>query len=446
MNMGRYFSKPLKISGEDTVSVIKQWSYPLPGPSALDPLIKNIGDAGIVMLGEASHGTSDFYLWRWHITRRLIEEKGFNFMAVEGDWPDCYRLNRFIKNDPKAGKDAYAVLNAFNRWPTWMWANWELVAFAGWLHHFNKEKPSNRKVGFYGLDVYSLHESLQEILAYLHKTDPSAYEVALEAARCFEPYRKNEGLAYARAAELVPELCQTEVVSLLTEIRARITSYNTDPENVFSVAQNSTVVANAEQYYREMIRGGAHSWNLRDRHMHDTLVKLLDFHGSEAKAVIWAHNTHIGDASATDMIQEGMYNIGELARLHLWDKGVYLVGFGSYQGTVTAGHRWGGEMKIMDLPPGRRGSWEDYLHKASPEDKLLLMEDFKDDILMEHHLPHRAVGVVYQPEYEQYGNYVPSILPLRYDAFIHIDESRALHPLHIKPSGGQVPETYPFGV
>lgn len=430
----------------DLTRFIHDHSIDLNNTKDLDMLMDAIGDAKYVLLGEASHGTHEYYTWRSVISRRLILEKGFSFIAVEGDWPDCYRVNRYVKGYTDAGSSAKDVLSAFNRWPTWMWANWELVAFAGWLHHFNKDKPASKKVGFYGLDVYSLHESLQEILSYLSKTDQSAYEVALEAARCFEPYRKNEGVAYARAAELVPELCQTEVVSLLTEIRTRMASYNTDPENVFSVAQNSSVVVNAEQYYREMIRGGAHSWNLRDRHMHDTLVKLLDFHGPKAKAVIWAHNTHIGDASATDMIQEGMYNIGELARLHLRDKGVFLVGFGSYQGTVTAGHRWGGDMKIMDLPPGRRGSWEDYLHAASPHNKLLLMEDFMDDILMEHHIPHRAVGVVYQPEYEQYGNYVPSIMPMRYDAFIHIDESRALHPLHIKPSGRQVPETYPFGV
>ncbi|MBK6814610.1 MAG: erythromycin esterase family protein [Saprospiraceae bacterium] len=444
--MGKYFFNKNSPDNLEIISSIKQWSWPLENPNDLNPLIDKIGNARIVMLGEASHGTSEYYRWRWHITKRLIEEKGFNFIAVEGDWPDCYRLNRYIKLDSSTPHNPYAVLREFNRWPTWMWANWEMVAISEWLKKYNQTKNLKDKIGFYGLDVYSLYESLQEIMNYLDKVDKDAYAIAMDTVRCFEPYRQDEGRSYAKASELVPELCQNEVLKLLQEIQLKIASYNSDMENVFSVGQNSTIVANAEQYYRSMIKGGPHSWNVRDRHMHETLVNLLQFHGKNSKAIIWAHNTHVGDARATDMIREGMYNIGELARMQLQESGVFLVGFGSFEGTVTASNRWGGEIQQLDLPAARANSWEYLLHQASPKNKLLIMEDFNTDSLIEHFIPHRAIGVVYQPEYEVYGNYVPSILPLRYDAFIHIDQTTALHPLHIQPSGHQTPETYPFGV
>lgn len=443
--MGKYFINKNSPDNREIISSIKQWSWPLEAPQDLSPLIDKIGNAGIVMLGEASHGTSEYYRWRWWITKKLIEEKGFNFIAVEGDWPDCYRLNRYIKQDASP-QNPYAILREFNRWPTWMWANWEMVVITEWLKKYNHNKSQKDKIGFYGLDVYSLYESLEEIINYLYKVDRDAYTIAVEAARCFEPYRQDEGRSYAKACELVPELCQTEVLQLLKEIQHKITSYNSDMENVFSVGQNSNIVANAEQYYRAMIRGGPHSWNIRDRHMHETLIQLLHFHGKNSKAIVWAHNTHVGDARATDMIREGMYNIGELARIQLQEKGVFLVGFGSFEGTVTAAHRWGGKIQQLDLPAAQANSWEHILHQGSGKNKLLLMEDFASDSFIEHFIPHRAVGVVYQPEYERYGNYVPSILPIRYDAFLHIDQTSALHPLHIEPSGHQTPETYPFGV
>ena len=445
--MRRYFTKDTIANENEAVSVVKQWAYPLQSKADLQPLLDRVGDARIVMLGEASHGTHEYYTWRSHISKRLIEEKGFNFIAVEGDWPDCYRLNRFVKGYDVANKSAFKVLHAFNRWPTWMWANWEIVALADWLQQHNTGLPANKKAGFYGLDVYSLWESMDSIMQYLKKTDPSALKVAEEAYQCFEPYRKDEGGSYARASQFVPALCETEVVHLLKEIRHKLPSYNTDHENVFSAEQNALVTVNAEKYYRAMIKGGPHSWNVRDRHMADTLERLLQFHGDNSKVIVWAHNTHIGDARATDMVDEGMFNIGELARIQHDDKGIVLVGFGTYKGTVMAGHSWGAAMRAMELPEAAKGSWEYLLHAAGKENKLLMMDDFThNDVLMENHIGHRAVGVVYNSKYEQYGNYVPTILPMRYDAFIYLDETRALHPLHIQPDGKQVPETYPFGV
>ena len=245
----------------------------------------------------------------------------------------------------------------------------------------------------------------------------------------------------------MPELCQNEVVHLLKEIQQKLPTYNTDYENVFSAEQNAFVKVNAEKYYRAIIKGGPHSWNVRDRHMADTLERLLKFHGENSKVIVWEHNTHVGDARATDMASEGMFNIGELARMQHHEKGVVLVGFGSYKGTVIAGKSWSVKMEAMQMPEARKGSWEYLLHNAGKENKLLLMDDFaSNDMFMENHIGHRAIGVVYNPQYEQYGNYVPTILPLRYDAFIYLDETKALHPLHIEPDGKQIPQTYPFGV
>ena len=445
--MSRYFTKSPGLNETEAVNAIRQWSYPVQSKADLQPLFDRIGNARIVMLGEASHGTHEYYTWRAYISKRLIEEKGFNFIAVEGDWPDCYRLNRFVKGYNPGYKSAFNVLHAFNRWPTWMWANWEIVALAEWLQKHNTGLAANQKVGFYGLDVYSLWESMESIMQYLRKTDVVALKAAEEAFRCFEPYRKEEGSSYARALQFVPELCQNEVVDLLKEVQKRLPQYNSDYENVFSVEQNALISVNAEKYYRAMIQGGPHSWNVRDRHMADTLERLLKFHGKNSRAIVWEHNTHIGDARATDMADEGMYNVGELARMEHHDKGVVLVGFGSYSGTVIAGKSWGATTQKMKLPEAKQQSLEQLFHMAGKTNRLLITDDImNNDVFMENHIGHRAVGVVYNPAYEQYGNYVPTILPLRYDAFIHIDETKALYPLHIKPDGHQIPETYPFGV
>jgi erythromycin esterase len=438
--------KYIKLNEGRVVKHIADHSHALQTNADLDHLIKKIDDARIVMLGEASHGTHEYYTWRAQISKRLVTEKGFNFIAVEGDWPDCYRLNRYIKNYSQAGKDAFEVLHAFNRWPTWMWANWEIVALAEWMYNHNRQLPVNKKVGFYGLDVYSLWESMEAIMDYLKKRDPAALKIAEKAFECFEPYQQDEGQGYARATMMVPELCTKEVTDLLQEIRRKAPHYNTDHENVFNTEQNARVAVHAEEYYRSMIHSNTHSWNLRDHHMMDTLTRLLEFHGTNSKAIVWAHNTHVGDARATDMSNAGMYNIGELARTTQHEKGVFLVGFGSYQGSVIAGTKWGGATKEMQVPSSMPGSWEYYLHKADVPQNLLLMEDFMNDTFLENPTHHRAIGVVYNPALEKYGNYVPSVLPLRYDAFIYVDSTRALRPLHIKPDGHQIPETFPFGI
>jgi erythromycin esterase len=431
---------------EQAVQHIKEKGIEISHMADLNILVDKIGEARIVMLGEASHGTHEYYTWRSHITRKLIEKKGFNFIAVEGDWPDCYKINRYIKGKQGAGNSAVEVLKTFDRWPTWMWANWEIAALAEWLANYNKSLHYDQKVGFYGLDVYSLWDSLFAVREYLQKVDPQALQKAEEAFQCFEPYRKDEGTSYAYATKLVPDLCQDEVVDLLREIQKKLPQYDSDEEMVFSTEQNALIAVNAEKYYRAMINGGPHSWNVRDSHMEESLDRLLNFHGPDSKAIVWEHNTHIGDSRATDMTDEGMYNIGELVRSRYAQDEVALVGFGSYKGSVIAGSSWGAPMKVMDVPEARESSWEYLLHKAGHHNQLLFMDDFKDTPFNKQRIGHRAIGVVYRPHYESYGNYVPSILPMRYDAFIFIDETSALHPLHLEPHNTLMPDTYPFGM
>jgi erythromycin esterase len=428
-------------------------SIELNNANDLDSLIDKIGDAKYVLLGEASHGTHEYYTWRTQISKKLIEQKGFSFIAVEGDWPDCYRLNRYIKNYSDAGKTAFEVLHTFRRWPTWMWANWEIVALAEWLHKYNERLSRNQKIGFYGLDVYSLWESLETIIKYLDKKDPKTKHTAVNAMKCFEPYSDGEGQSYARATLIIPSTCEEEVIDLLMQIRKSMSGYNTDPEAVMSAEQNAQVVVNAECYYRAMVRPGPDSWNIRDHHMVDTLERLMKFHGSTAKAIIWEHNTHIGDARATDMVRENTVNVGQLVHEQHEQEGVFAIGFGSYKGTVIAGQEWGDVMRVMNVPEAIPGSWEYLMHQLEPTkissrtaDRIIFMTEEMKEQIGQKELGHRAIGVVYHPQYEHLGNYVPSLMPYRYEAFIYLDETSALHPLHIKPSGHQIPETFPFGL
>jgi erythromycin esterase-like protein len=418
-------------------------SYPLENADSLDPLLERIGDARFVLLGEASHGTHDYYLWRARISRRLIEEKGFRFIAVEGDWPDCYEVNRYVQGElpDRAAED---VLRGFARWPTWMWANWEIAAFAEWLRVHNRARPATERVGFYGLDVYSLWESLAAIGAYLREHHPEALEAAEQAFRCFEPYEEDPQ-QYAIATRFVPKDCEDDVLNLLsTVIRKAGAGAEENPAD-FNAVMNAEAVKGAETYYRTMISGGGESWNVRDRHMSDTLNRLMRFYGRDAKAIVWEHNTHVVDARYTDMAAAGMFNVGQVVREEHQSEGVVLAGFGSHRGTVIAGQAWDAPMQAMEVPPARPGSWEDALHQMNAEDRLLIFRHpLQHGAELAAPRGHRAIGVVYHPRAEA-GNYVPTILPLRYDAFLYLDQTTALHPLHVAESA-EPPELYPWGV
>ena len=417
---------------------VRALARPLRDPGDLDPLLGRIGDARIVAVGEASHGTSEYYAWRAALTRRLIEEQGFGFVAVEGDWPDCYRVNRSVKLRPGADEDPRTALDAYSRWPTWMWANDEVVDFCRWLRARNADRPADDRVGFYGLDVYSLWDSIHEVVGWLREHEPQHAEQALRALRCFEPFGE-DGTEYAFATRMAPTTCEQAVVDLLRRLCEERggTVAGDDPEGRFSAEQNAAVVAEAERYYRAMLQGSAKSWNVRDVHMTDTLDRLLDH--TCGKAVVWEHNTHIGDARATDMADAGMVNVGQLLRERHGTDDVVLVGLGGYRGGVVAGEEWGAQMQRMTVPPARPGSLEALLHEAVGEDALFVFPRGERPRWLERRLDHRAIGVVYRPAREKWGNYVPTVLGERYDAFLYLDDTAPLRPLHLERDDEHLP-------
>ena len=408
---------------------IQKYALPYKTNEDLTPILDAIGDAKIVLLGEASHGTSEFYTVRAELSKRMIEEKGFTLIAVEGDWPSTQHINRFIKGYTEEQTNVKDILKVFKRWPTWMWANEEIAEFVTWLKKHNEKKEVNDKVGFYGIDVYSLWESLDEVITYLSKTDPNGTDLAFaqKALSCFEPFNRHPE-TYALSSINISEACVDEVSKLLTSIRANEDN-NKDPgEADLNLKINAMVAQNAEEYYRAMVRSDELSWNVRDEHMVEAINEIMDYHGKEAKIIIWEHNTHIGDASATDMEEAGMVNVGKIIRQQNDREDVYAVGFGTHSGTVIASDEWGIPYKQINVPPARKDSWEDALHNAGAFNKLLLFNE-ENRSLFSQWIGHRAIGVVYNPNYETYGNYVPSKIGNRYDAFIYIDQTNALSPL-----------------
>ncbi|MGY1915949.1 erythromycin esterase family protein [Blastococcus sp. SYSU DS0973] len=423
---------------DPTVEEIRELARPLRTSADLDPLVERVGAARIVAIGEASHGTHEYYAWRAALTRRLIEEKGFGLVAVEGDWPDCYRIDRSVRLRPGADEDPRDALDAFTRWPTWMWANDDVVDFCRWLRGHNAALPEERRVGFYGFDVYSLWDSMHALLDWMAEHEPGHVDQARRALACFEPFGE-DGAEYAFASRFAPASCEQAAVDLLRSLceqRGRAEAA-IDADARFSAEQNAAVVVDAERYYRAMIRGSAESWNVRDEHMVDTLDRLLDHAGP--KAVVWAHNTHIGDARATDMAGAGMTNVGQLLRERHGTEDVVLVGFGGYRGGVIAGREWGAQMERMAVPEARAGSVEARIHEAVGADALFVFPREDRPEWLRRRLDHRAIGVVYRTLRETWGNYVPTVLGERYDAFLHLEDTTPLQPLHLERADEHVP-------
>lgn len=407
---------------------IREFALPLRDNGDLDPLLEAVGDSKIVLLGESTHGTSEFYRWRADFSKRLIQEKGFSVIAVEGDWPSASQVHRYINDFTTSHESAAPLLaQSFARWPRWMWANEEIADFVEWLKNFNASE--NRKTGFYGIDVYSLWESMEEVIHYLNDVDPSGgdVELAKQAFSCFESCNRDPD-KYAASFASFSTACIDEVVKLLASVRSNTAFYSSEEEADLNLHINSLVTKNAEQYYRAMIKSGEESWNIRDRHMVETVNELRNYHGQEARIIIWEHNTHIGDARATDMKEDKMINVGQLLREQNPPEDVYTIGFGSYEGSVIAAKAWEAPPEEMILPPGKKNSWEHLLHKAGAFDKLLIFDD-NNRRLFDRWIGHRAVGVVYHPRYEAQGNYVPSMISKRYDAFLFFDRTEALKPL-----------------
>ena len=427
------------------IEAVRDNARSLAEPADLDRLVEAAADASYVLIGEASHGTSEFYRWRAQLTARLIRERDVAFVGVEGDWTDCFEINRHVRHHDDAPAETRAVLDSFDRWPTWMWANWEVLEFLQWLREYNADRSREEQVGFYGLDVYSLYESMRAVLDYLEEVDPASAEKARDAYQCFEPYGE-DAHEYARSTRLVPEGCEEEVIDVLTDLRRDVPRYDDGTaESEFNAEQNALVVKNAEDYYRAMATGSDESWNVRDQHMVDTLDRLLDRSDLDGTAVVWAHNTHVGDARATDMADRGKTNVGQITRERHGGDDVLLVGFGTHRGSVIAGEAWDAPMEEMTVPRAKDTSHEDVFHRADVGDSYLVFDDIEDGSPLATERGHRAIGVVYHPKRE-FGNYVPTVLPERYDAFVHVDETSALHPLHMERHRKEPPETYPWGV
>lgn len=437
--------------------LIREVAHPLVGEGEdYDPLMKMIGDARVVMIGEASHGTHEFYRERAQITKRLIREKGFSAVAVEGDWPDAYRVNRYVKA-MSADEDATDALKGFKRFPAWMWRNADVLDFVGWLRTHNDDLPNKAaKVGFYGLDLYSLHTSIEAVLTYLDKIDPEAGQRARNRYACFDHFGRDEqSYGYATGLGLA-ESCEEEVVNQLIEIHRRATEYarrdgRVALDDYFYAWQNARLVMNAERYYRSMFRGRVSSWNLRDSHMAETLDSLLTYLGDQqrnARVVVWEHNSHLGDARATSMGQEGEWNVGQLGRERYGHDAV-LIGMTTYHGTVTAASNWDAPAERKRVRPALGGSYEDVFHDARIPRFLLTLRDDRHtaDALREPMLE-RAIGVIYRPETERQSHYFRARLSNQFDAVIHFDETRAVEPLErtTEWEAGEVPETFPTGI
>lgn len=431
-------------------------AHPLRGsPRDLDALVELAGDARCVLIGEATHGTHEFYRLRAALTRRLIVEKGFQAIGAEADWPDAYRVHRFVKG---LGSDADAVeaLADFRRFPAWMWRNADVVDFIAWLRAHNDSLAAPHQVGFYGLDLYSLHASIGAVLRYLERVDPDAAKRARERYACFEHFGE-DAQAYGYAASLgLSADCEQQVITQLRELqRERSAILRREglalEDEQFEAEQNARLVVNAEEYHRSMFKGRNTSWNLRDTHMADTLDALLAHLArrfDHPKIVIWAHNSHVGDARATQMGDGGELNLGQLTR-ERHPRDTVLIGFSTHGGTVTAASDWGDPAERKQVRPALSGSYEDLFHQTNVPGFVLITGALADSkqALCERRLQ-RAIGVIYRPDTERRSHYLEASLPAQFDAMIHIDRTRALEPLE-RTAGwerGEVPETFPSGV
>lgn len=411
-----------------------------------DALMDLVGDAHIVMLGEASHGTAEFYATRARITRRLIEEKGFDLVAIEGDWPDALMVDQYVAGGPGTALEA---LSGFQRFPTWMWRNAVVLRFVEWLRaHNDRVGRADRRVRFYGLDLYSLHASMEAVIRFVERVDPMAAALVRERYGCFEPFGADTQ-QYARLVHGLPESCEHAVVQVMVDLARQRARYqgHAGRDAVFEAEMNALSALDAEHYYRMMAFGGAVTWNLRDRHMVETLERVLAHMGPETKAVLWEHNSHIGDFRATAIARSGHLNVGQLLRERFGRQAV-AVGFGTHRGTVTAASAWDGPAEYKRVPPARAGSYEAIFHAAGLSGFFLPLRGLdyrRPDAWLFEVRDERAIGVVYDPAREHFGNYVPARLAERYDAYLYFDETLAVEPLDPGPEPPGL-ETYPSGL
>lgn len=449
------------VDSEAVVAAVRASALPVQGAeSDFDPLLDLIGDARYVLIGEASHGTHEFYSTRAMLTRRLIQERGFTAVAAEADWPDAYRINRYVRGIPGDGTSSIDALSGFQRFPTWMWRNADVLNFVGWLRQHNDDvaRAGGVKAGFYGLDLYSMYQSMAAVVGYLEGIDPRAAEQARARYACFEQFGvdpQSYGLmtGYAQA-----ETCEDQAVQQLVSLRERAAEYARkdllSEDEYFFAEQNAVVAVRSEEYYRAMYRGRVNTWNLRDTHMVNTLDALVAHldrqvdrqagqRGQRAKVVVWAHNSHLGDARATEVGRRGEVNVGQLVR-ERHDDEARLIGFTTDHGTVTAADDWDHPAQRKRVRPGYRGSYEEAFAKVGMPAFILPLRDHAPEALREPRLE-RAIGVIYRPETERQSHYFFSDIASQFDAVIHFDETRAVEPLEVTATweAGEAPETYP---
>jgi protein-L-isoaspartate(D-aspartate) O-methyltransferase len=410
----------------------------------LAPLLERIGDARVVLLGEATHGSSEFYRMRARISRELITRKDFSFVAIEGDWPDAARVDHYVRHFEYPASE----WEAFARFPVWMWRNKEVQEFVDWLRGHNTHSKPERRVAFHGLDLYSLYTSIRAILNYLDDVDPDAARIARERYACLTPWQADPATYGHAALTGSYRTCENDVADMLIDLLQKRSDYTPhDGERFLDAVQNARLVTNAERYYRIMYYGSRASWNLRDSHMFETLLNLLDHHGSKSKAIVWAHNSHVGDAAATEMSLRGEFNIGQLCRKD-FGAGVYSIGFGTNSGTVAAASNWDEPMDIKTVRPAMEKSYEKLCHETGLDSFLLgLRDSLPADLGEALSVPRleRAIGVIYRPETELASHYFQAILPAQFDEYIWFDETSAVAPLETLELEG-LPDTYPFGV
>jgi erythromycin esterase-like protein len=437
--------------------LIRDACEPLTGsPRDYDPLLDLVGGARFVLLGEATHGTHEFYRERAQITKRLIREKSFNAVAVEADWPDAYRVNRFVRG-VSDDADATDALAGFKRFPQWMWRNADVLDFVGWLRtHNDAQKTAEGKAGFYGLDLYSLHASIEAVITYLAKVDPASAGRARKRYACFDHFGKDtQTYGLATGLGMAPT-CEDVVVNELVELRLREAEYlqrdgRVAADEFFCAEQNALVVSRAEQYYRTMFRGEVSSWNLRDHHMMETLAALaahLEQFQRPAKVVVWAHNSHLGNARATQMGERGEFNLGQLARERFGHQAV-LIGFTTHSGSVTAAADWDGPAERKNVRPAVEESYEALFHQVGHPRFWLEFEKHPDVAFnLRGARLELAIGVIYRPETERASHYFTARLPDQFDAVLHFDHTRAVEPLErsVEWELGEVEETFPTGL
>ena len=449
--------RPHPAPDAESVGAVRRAAQPfVAGESDHDALLDLIGDAHFVLLGEASHGTHEFYRERARITQRLIAERGFGAVAIEGDWPDAYRVNRFVRG---AADDAFAIdaLAGFQRFPTWMWRNTDVVDFIDWLRALDATQPQAQQAGFYGLDLYSLHGSMAAVLRHLEQADPAAALRARERYACFDQFGDDSQVYGLMVGLGTTPSCEQDVIAMLTELQRRAAAAArsgdpTDAEQAFNAAQNARLVKNAEQYYRSMYLSEVSSWNLRDRHMAETLdalVRHLGHDGARPKIVVWAHNSHLGDARATEMGQRrNELNLGQLVR-ERHGRDAVLIGFTTHAGSVTAASDWGAAAERKQVLPSRPDSWEGLMHATGLAHFMLPLRGAGAlaAALREPRLE-RAIGVIYRPDTERQSHYFFAQLAEQFDALLHFDQTRAVEPLErgAQWSAAEAPETYPSGM